>query len=278
MGRGSKKLGLVIADTYADKRSARFAIERTLRELPVEECLLLSDACFVDGAQHVAIAPLDGVRDYNALMLDRLADWTRCDAYLVVQWDGFAVDGGRWRDAFLDYDYIGAPWPHIGGVVGAGGFSLRSRRLIESVHRLRRLESVSDVDTAEDVQICVKHRSDLEAAGFRFADQHVASEFAFERRADATSSAAVHAFGFHGAFNLPLVLSEAELLAELEALVTRMRPIPATWYLFVRHAWERGYRDVCTRALALLSERNSRVWAQVVQSLLRDGVPRRWLL
>ncbi len=276
--RRNNKLGVVIADTYADERSARFAVERTLREVPVGECLLLSDRCFVDGAEHVTIDPLEGLRDYNALMLDRLGAWTRCDAYLVVQWDGFAVDGRRWQEGFLDYDYIGAPWTHLGGVVGAGGFSLRSRRLIEAVHRLRRHESVADVDTAEDLQICLRYRRELEAAGLRFADPRVAAEFAFERPASSSSSPAdIPSFGFHGAFNLPLALSEAELLGQLDALLPRMSPLAAVWYLFVRHAWQRGYREVCTRASAFLGERSPRVWAQVVQSSLRDGVPRGWL-
>lgn len=268
----------MIADTYPDKRSARFAVERTLRELRVDECLLLSDHCFVDGAELVPIEPLDGVRGYNALMLDRLGDWTRCDAYLVVQWDGFAIDGRRWQEAFLDYDYIGAPWAHLGGMVGAGGFSLRSRRLIESVHRLRERECVVDVDTPEDVQICVRHRAGLEAAGVRFADPQVAAAFGFERpEASSGSQVAVTSFGFHGAFNLPLVLGEDELLGELDALMPRMSLLPATWYLFLRQAWQRGYRRGCRRASAFLAQHDPRVWAKVVQSLLRDGVPQQWL-
>jgi hypothetical protein len=275
MGQARKTLGLLIADTYADARSARFAVERTLRELPLQECLLLSDRCFVDGAQHVAIDPLDGLRGYNALMLDRLAAFTRCDAYLVVQWDGFAIDGRRWWDGFLDYDYVGAPWHHLGGVVGAGGFSLRSRRLIESVQRLRERESVVDVDTAEDLQICLRHRPGLEAAGLRFAAPEVAAAFAFERPAGASERAP--SFGFHGAFNLPLVLGEAELLEQLDALLPRMRPVAPAWLLFVRHAWQRGYHAVCTRASAYLSEGSPRVWAQVVQAALREGVPAHWL-
>jgi hypothetical protein len=38
-------------------------------------------------------------------------------------------DAARWRDAFLEYDYIGASWLQFDD--GNGGFSLRTRRLME---------------------------------------------------------------------------------------------------------------------------------------------------
>ena len=114
-------------------------------------------------------------------MLDELAGHLRCDAYLVIQWDGYVIDGTRWADDFLGCDYVGAPWPHRGGMVGAGGFSLRSRRLMEVVRDLRHRQAARDVATAEDLQVCVIYRDALEAAGLRFASPDMAVRFAFER-------------------------------------------------------------------------------------------------
>ena len=79
------RLGVVMADTYPDKEIACFAIERTLREFPADECLLLSDCCFVAGARHVTIGPLSSHSSYNEIILDRLPTWVNCDAYLIVQ-------------------------------------------------------------------------------------------------------------------------------------------------------------------------------------------------
>jgi len=278
--RTKPKLGVVVVDTYADKRTARLAIERALRELPISECLVFSDAAFIAGARHVPIDTLHGIHDYNAVILDRLGDWTTCDAYLVVQWDGFPIDGRRWRESFLYYDYVGAPWLHLAGVVGAGGFSLRSRKLIESIQRLRRDESPADVETAEDVQICAKYRANLMAAGLRFAEPRLAADFAFERYPEGPAAGRgvpPPTFGFHGVFNFPLVLGEAEILDQFDAMLPRMRTTAATWYLFVRHAWERGYEELGPRALKALGERDATVWARVAQASLKQGVPERWL-
>ena len=274
------RLGAVIADTYPDKQIARFAVERTLREFPVDECLLLSDSCFVAGARHVSIGPLSSISGYNELILDRLPAWTGCDAYLLIQWDGFVLDGRRWRAEFLDCDYIGAPWAHMGGAVGAGGFSLRSQSLIETLHRLRQQEPAPDIDTAEDLQICFKYRGAVQASGLRIASTETAATFAFERPLTAPNRMPVavpNSFGFHGVFNFPLVLSENEILALFDSMLPRMGRSQAVWYLFLWHAWQRHYQDLGIRALAALGERDASLWGQVVQACLRQGMSPGWL-
>ena len=35
----------------------------------------------------------------------------RTSHYLSIQADGWVLDASRWTDEFLEYDYIGAPWP-----------------------------------------------------------------------------------------------------------------------------------------------------------------------
>jgi hypothetical protein len=77
---------------------------------------------------------------------------------LVAQWDGFVWQHRMWDPAFLDYDYIGAPWPahltrgeqHRNHRVGNGGFSLRSRKLQQFLAEDPRVE----VTDNEDVVIC----------------------------------------------------------------------------------------------------------------------------
>jgi hypothetical protein len=240
----------------------------------------LSDSCFVSGARHVPIAPLSSLSDYNELILDRLPAWVDCDAYLIVQWDGFVLDGRRWRADFLDCDYIGAPWAHLGGMVGAGGFSLRSQRLIQAVHRLRQPEVKSDIDTAEDLQICLKYRSALAALKLRIAATETARAFAYERPLGAPHimpASVPAAFGFHGAFNFPLVLAEDEILMLFESMLPRMSRQWAVWLLFLWHAWQRGYKDLATRALAALGARDAKLWAQVAHACAKQGMPREWL-
>lgn len=148
---------------------------------------------------------------YSRFVLAGLAGHIRTSHALLVQWDGYVLDPLGWDPAFLEYDYVGAPWPHFadGMAVGNGGFSLRSRRLLEATERY------PATTEAEDVAICRTWRPQLEAEnGIRFAPEPVAARFAFERGHPDEAT-----FGFHGAFNLPSLLQWRDLqslLADLE--------------------------------------------------------------
>jgi hypothetical protein len=79
--------------------------------------------------------------------------------------------------------------------IGNGGFSFRSKRLLESTARA---DFTIIGSLSEDELICRVHRSRLESAfGIRFADELAADEFSYER-----SVPEVPTFGFHGLFNM----------------------------------------------------------------------------
>ena len=110
-----------------------------------------------------------------------------------------------WQPSFLDCDFIGAKWfwQPEGFRVGNGGFSLRSRRLLEALADPR-IELVE----AEDLTIGHTFRPLLEAAyGIRFADEALAERFAFEAAYPIGMP-----FGFHGLFNFCRVVPEDELV------------------------------------------------------------------
>jgi hypothetical protein len=155
------------------------------------------------------IDPIRSREDYCEFIIRRLVEFVHLPHVLIVQWDGFVIDASQWRTEFLEYDYIGAPWPQFrdGRMVGNGGFSLRSRRLLE-------LTASPEFPGRhpEDVSICRTHRSMLERQGVRFAPPHIAEHFAFERGRRTQS------FGFHGLFNFPRVLPREELTIILDAL------------------------------------------------------------
>jgi hypothetical protein len=151
------------------------------------------------------IPPIGSRFEYSRFMLRELAAHIRTQHVICVQWDGYVLDHTQWDPTFLDYDYIGAPWPHFddGMRVGNGGFSLRSRRLVEACAVL----PISD--EAEDVAICRTHRRMLEERfGLRFAPEEVARHFAYERMMPTGSE-----FGFHGAFNMIDLTSSGERAA-----------------------------------------------------------------
>jgi hypothetical protein len=180
------------------------ALERSIQQCTFGAVLLLSDRepVLPSTIEWHQIGRLGSRADYSRFMLRDLADHISTSHALCIQWDGFVLSGAAWEPGFLDYDYIGAPWPQFadGYNVGNGGFSLRSRRLMEACGDLP-----FDGQEAEDIVIARRFRKQLEQDGFRFAPEAVARAFAYERTKSTGSE-----FGFHGAFNLVRYLTAAD--------------------------------------------------------------------
>lgn len=152
----------------------------------------------------VPIARVASVEAYSQFMVKELVHHVATDYVQVIQWDGWVINGGAWRAAFQEYDYIGARWwfAHPGQDVGNGGFSLRSLRLLHAL-----LDSEIVVREPEDTLICVSYRQLLEKEyGIRIAPAALARDYAFE--GDHPNRAA---FGFHRLYNFPVLYEEAEL-------------------------------------------------------------------
>ncbi len=136
---------------------------------------------------------------------------------LNIQWDSWIWDAGMWRDDFLKYDYIGAPWMHhapTGPRVGNGGFSLVSTRLKRYIAD-RRAQYVCD-NATDDALLCIKYRPALEAAGFVWAPEKVAYDFSFE---GCDGSKPTKHFGFHALYNFPKVLDRDRLFERMELVM-----------------------------------------------------------
>ncbi len=54
---------------------------------------------------------LKDIDAFNYKMVYELGSHIHTDFALIVHADGFVVHPEMWREEFLDYDYIGAPWP-----------------------------------------------------------------------------------------------------------------------------------------------------------------------
>ena len=163
------------------------------------------------GVEVVPIAPLRSAADYSAFVLKDLLAHVATDFVLIAQWDGFVLDPLRWEESFLAYDCIGAPWSKAppGREVGNGGFTLRSRRLLQALQ-----DPALRLHHPEDIAVCQTNARVLEERhGIRFAPRELASRFAFEDGPPAQPT-----FGFHGVYNLPFVMPPAELEAWLAAL------------------------------------------------------------
>src|SRR6201981_3554208 len=110
------------------------AVEHAVRVIEPEQVLILTDdpqkIAISDDVDYRQFAGKSVIAYQRALWYE-VPRWLRTDHFLLIQWDGHAVNGDAWTDEFLAYDYIGAPWPQHPEEyrVGNGGFSLRSKRL-----------------------------------------------------------------------------------------------------------------------------------------------------
>lgn len=186
------------AATSVNLKATLRALDACIAQIDFAAVKLFTDAPVTSDHTGISILPigrLDSLAAYSDFLLSQIVDHVESSHCLVAQWDGHVIDAGRWRPEFLDYDYIGASWPQFGDGhdVGNGGFSLRSRRLMEACRdpQFRRLP-------LEDLAIGRENRCLLESRGMRFAPRALADLFATERTGDLGKS-----FGYHGVWHMP---------------------------------------------------------------------------
>ena len=187
------------------------ALSLSMRSLQFGSVMLLTDALPANVAlpEGLSVRPIERLTSrehYSRFVLKSLLPHISTPHVLLIQWDGYVVNPQAYDPAFLACDYIGAKWFWFddGMRVGNGGFSLRSRRLLEALQDPR----VELVD-AEDFTIGRTCRPLLEREyGIRFADDALADKFAFEAAYPIGMP-----FGFHGLYNFCRVVAEEELSA-----------------------------------------------------------------
>lgn len=160
-----------------------------------------------DDDRLVKIPPIGSVEEYSRFCFEKLYEYVETEYVLLVQYDGFVLNPHSWMNEFLEYDYVGAPWlvadwslrdfyfpAELLGkwVVGNGGFSLRSKRLLEIAARLIKNGKVVRTNP-EDVAVCVWYKDFFEKEGIRFAPVELAKKFSVEGSEDLYTEQ----FGFH---------------------------------------------------------------------------------
>lgn len=214
------------AQSYA--QNSVYAIWRSYLELQKKipshrlRCLLVSPEkpeIFFDDIQHISCKPF-GYLEYSLFMVYSLVQFIETSHVLIVQDDGWVLNGENWQERFFDYDYIGSPLPifvdqngytyrgdfwekHHGnppaGMIGHqnGGFSLRSKKLLEAPRKYQLGFNVKPPEFMEklpftfqwtetthqhyeDIYFLEKHQQ-LTALGFKFAPRALAAEFGFQK-------------------------------------------------------------------------------------------------
>jgi hypothetical protein len=182
--------------------------ERTLRVL--QYCASLMEFAAVvlvcrvqpQGVQHETIH-LVNEHGYAAAMdfeVGGLYNYVGTQHALCIHYDGFILNPKAWDTKWLDYDFIGSPWPGTlchkfpNYRVGNTGFCLKSREFIYLSHELSPAHHSS---IPGDVFTCQMQRARLEDRGMKFAPVEVAAAFGWELNIEEYPKGRPDAFGFH---------------------------------------------------------------------------------
>jgi len=155
------------------------------------------------GIEWVQIPELS-FKGYQTFCLKELWRWTYTTHVLTIESDGYVLRPERWDNNWLQWDYVGAPWPKTEFAkksrVGNSGCCLRSRRLLLETDRIatpERMKRHYSHNLLVDVFTCYDIHDDLTAAGIKFAPPEVAARFAVERQTEFASDRG-ECFGYHG--------------------------------------------------------------------------------
>lgn len=188
---------------------AGYALQQSLRQCQFGAALFFTDqACHIPQVETIEIPKIESSEAYSHFILRKLNAYIHTEYVLIIQWDGFVVNAAAWDPAFLAYDYIGAPWIfHDDLNVGNGGFSLRSKKLLEALQDPYILAT-----EPEDYQICRIYRRYLEQQhAICFAPEALAKQFACEIQKPDPSLP--FPFGFHDIAYFHYFMSDAQLFS-----------------------------------------------------------------
>ena len=156
------------------------------------------------GAKIIWDEKCNSIAEWNRKIIFELPRYIDTYFALLIHQDGYVINPELWRDEWLDYDFIGAPWPlpkddysyktPSGRLIRVGNsVSLRSKKLMNLV--ATRPMDFHYGNNNEDGQICVWERDWLEERGCKFAPLEVAIHFSKEHEIPENKD--LRTFAFH---------------------------------------------------------------------------------
>lgn len=179
------------------------ALVQSMEQLPGSRGLLLSvekPSRLPSTIQWKRIYPLD-YGQYSLFVMHMLYSYIETEFSIVVQDDGWIINGNSWNDEYFECDYIGAPchaayvdgdlirkyrWADSykakrfdGHVIQNGGLSLRSKRFLRILNEIGLAFQLNPV-LNEDVYLTGVHKTTLIRHGIKFSEDERAKYFSVE--------------------------------------------------------------------------------------------------
>mgnify|MGYP001594593551 CR=1 FL=1 len=154
----------------------------------------------------IQLGSITDINSWNKAVIYDLPTYIESPFCLFIHHDGFVINPSCWNYDWLNYDYIGAPWPlpvddysyrdKNGQVQRVGNsVSLRSKRLLDLANKSNLEWRGFHGFTNEDGFICVNYRHFYEEAGMKFAPLEVAKYFSKEHEIEKNKD--IKTFAFH---------------------------------------------------------------------------------
>lgn len=196
---------LVSVSSVSPERNLR-ALEWCTNLMEFGDCKLITDKQIESKSGCIKIEkcrPLESIDEYSKFIIYDLDDYIKTEFALVVQPDGVVINPDSWTDRFLDFDYIGAPWPDGMFIddkgenirVGNGGFSLRSKKLLSFFNENDIPWSQYRGSYNEDGFISMANLDLLREKNIKFPNPSLA--YLFSREIECPDLGEINPFGFH---------------------------------------------------------------------------------
>lgn len=158
------------------------------------------------GAVLLLTPKLGSIDAWNKYIIYELYNYINTDFAMLIHSDGYIINPSAFQSTFLEYDYVGAPWPlpnddfsyrtPSGELVRVGNsVSLRSRKILELPAKLGLEWKSYYGNTNEDGFLTVHNRDTLIASGCTFAPLEVARFFSKEH--EIPENQGIETFAFH---------------------------------------------------------------------------------
>ncbi len=154
----------------------------------------------------IQLGSITDIDSWNKAMIYELPKYVDTSHCLVIHHDGYVINPDLWDNEWLEYDYIGAPWPmpqddfsyrtsanklqRVGNSV-----SLRSKRLLDIANHNNLEWKSFHGYTNEDGFICVNYRHVYDQYDMKFAPLEVAKYFSKEH--EIPENQGINTFAFH---------------------------------------------------------------------------------
>ena len=170
---------IALTGVYYDVDGIQYAIDRSCEGVEFGAVKVIGDN------------RITNVDTWNEMIIYDLWKYVDTEFAFLFHGDGYVINPQLWRDDFLNYDYIGAPWPvprwdgefqdEAGDIYRMGNsISIRSQAIMEAPSKHEIEWKSYHGNTHEDGFLCVHNRKLLEGLGMTFAPIEVAKHFSIE--------------------------------------------------------------------------------------------------